>query len=191
MNETVTSTMSSAIERACMDARKSSCRSKRGAAVWEEETGLVLSSGYNAPPYGGCRGTDECKAQCGVTAIHAEQQALLWLGSACIRNLQMLHVKVDNASGLLVPSGQPSCVECAKLMVARGIRYMWLYVVDGWVQYGAKRFYELSVQNSRTLALCRAHHGLTALDVTGTGLQSIARLDHLSRVSAIEKLPER
>lgn len=120
-------------------AAQSPCRSKRGAAIFTN-TRLVVT-GFNHRP-DGCDGSALCKASCRVTAIHAEQDALLGV-SVLAEGADMLHVK--SVDGALVPSGPPSCVQCSKALLHAGIANMWLYHADGWKRYPAREFHWLSL----------------------------------------------
>lgn len=130
-----------AIRLAIGQAILSPCQSKRGAAIFEGR--LVYASGHNrqVQPFE-CNGSDECKRTCRHSAIHAEQAALVRAGLFA-KGRSMLHVKV--VDGALVPSGQPSCSACSRLIVAAGIRSMWLYHDTGWKRYDAAEFHRLSV----------------------------------------------
>jgi len=136
------------IQQAISASLKSPCRSKRGVAIWKRGARLAVSTGWNALPIGVCDGSATCKNTCGRVAIHAEQRAILST-SALYADYAMLHVKTIDGS--LVPSGEPSCIECAKLIVASGIGGMYLYHADGWRLYDVADFYYRSL----------AHHGIT------------------------------
>ena len=130
------------IDKAISEAMRSPCRSQRGVVIFDEGS---VARGHNRRVDPPCDGSAECKATCRVTAIHAEQAALLKAGLMA-KGRDMLHVKV--VDGQLVPSGGPSCVACSKLIVAAGIRYMWLFQADGWRRYEAPEFHRLSVAHS-------------------------------------------
>lgn len=125
-------------------AFESPCQSKRGAVIWGK--GGVVSIGRNHQPQPfPCDGSDRCKENCGKTAIHAEQSAILKTEPALIIGSQMLHVKVED--GKLVPSGPPSCLECSKLILESGIAYMWLYHETGWKWYTAAEFHRATCEH--------------------------------------------
>ncbi len=132
-----------AIQRAVKAAVRSVCRSQRGAAIWEGSK--FISAGFNRqlPPLT-CDHSDACKATCRLTALHAEMDALL--RGRYVEGADMLHVKVLDQC--LVPSGGPSCVQCSKLILASGIRYMWLFQSGGWHRYTAADFHHMSVRAS-------------------------------------------
>jgi len=134
------------IEIARLNALRSPCqKSRRGAVMWSDQ---LQGVGFNGLLGGQvCTGDEACRAVCGRRCIHAEQAALLhWSQLAELRELhpavlrQMLHVKVDDA-GLVVASGPPSCMECAKLILFGGVQIMWLLHEAGWRAYTAFDFY--------------------------------------------------
>jgi deoxycytidylate deaminase len=137
-----------AIDAAITAAQGSQCLSKRGAAIWGVRGGnYLISTGRNYKPVFAlnCTRDAKCKANCRAEAVHAEQDAII---SALhqrdqVAGADMLHVKV--VDGLVVPSGEPSCVQCSKLIVAAGIIKMWLFHIDGWKSYSASEFHCLSV----------------------------------------------
>jgi hypothetical protein len=161
-----------AVRAAILESTCSPCRSKRGAAVFSMDR--CLSSGYNFKPRGfDCDGTVECKATCSRQAIHAEMAALFRLPPTRLAGLEMLHVKtVDGArqlvvhqalavalhgfrefaDGQLVPSPEPSCVECSKHALVLGIAGFWLYHADGWKRYEMSEFHRLSIENARKVS---------------------------------------
>ena len=127
---------------------KSPCQSKRGVVMWSRKLGII-STGFNAPPkISDCDGSDLCKSRCSKTAIHAEQMAILNVGSSFVDtdDIEMLHVKTVN--GKPVFSDRPSCYECSKLILGcKFIKYMWLYRKDGFTKYTAEDFHEQTLTN--------------------------------------------
>jgi deoxycytidylate deaminase len=124
-------------------ARQSGCqKSKRGAVLVGR--GGRMFVGYNRPAIGSCDGSVACRRDCSKICIHAEQTALLeaghdaWLG-------EMFHIKV--VDGAPVPSGEPSCVECSKLMLRAHISGMWLLQADGWRRWPMPDFHEATLEN--------------------------------------------
>lgn len=102
----------------------SPCQSKRGVCIWNPETGERIATGFNRQPDPFiCDGSDRCKRDCGKTAIHAEQDALIRAGEKA-RLAYLIHVKTEN--GAPVASGAPSCLECSKLMLFAGIARVFL-----------------------------------------------------------------
>lgn len=107
---------------------------------------------------------------CAMMCLHAEQRALRMVLDTCIRaefiadgdfrlsmeDLELVHVKVD-ARGKLVPSGPPSCWQCAKEIAECAIFGVWLYeqveLADGtetgqaqWNFYPTKQFYDRTLK---------------------------------------------
>lgn len=132
------------IEIAVQQSQCSPCQSKRGAVIYRERfDGVhILGRGQNHKTDRSCDGSDRCKATCRVDALHAEQMALLNT-SGHANCADLVHVKT--VDGALVPSGEPSCVECSKLLMAAGIAGVWLYHADGWRRYEAAEFHRLSL----------------------------------------------
>lgn len=155
-------------------ARLSDCRSKRGVVVLNSK-GRIVSSGWNRPPRQfQCDGSAECKAVCRETAIHAEQDAILSADAGQLFDGSLLHVKAFMVDGEWVAgsSGDPSCLQCSKLIVRAGIRNVYLlhwphhsyrgeYVCDipGWrvenstkgtlhlVRYNSDDFHRISAES--------------------------------------------
>lgn len=160
-----------ALAAAMGEALLSPCaKSKRGAFIWqtpqvleESERGrepyrayllaaidagsLDCARGHNAQPAPfSCNGFSRCRKNCGKLCVHAEQAALDRLDSTDYsQNLQMLHVKM--VDGLAVPSGPPSCWQCSRAILARGIQSMWLLHEDGLRRYSAEEFHRLTLEN--------------------------------------------
>jgi len=141
-----------ALEKAVQASLNSNCKSKRGVVIWSREIGLV-GVGWNAPPKPLlCDGSDVCRANCAKTAVHAEQAALLDMlkdphlyMDTKLNELEMIHVKSVN--GEAVVSEKPSCWQCSKLILASGIKSMWLYQKEGFVEYSAQDFHEQTLIN--------------------------------------------
>lgn len=84
----------------------------------------MISVGTNCQPFPFvCDGSERCKRNCGKTAIHAEQAAIL-RALEPLRGSWMLHVKAID--GMPSASMAPSCLECSKLILAAGIDWMHL-----------------------------------------------------------------
>lgn len=134
-------------------ANESPCRSKRGAVIWDNtrwnNQGYayreVIAVGFNQlPGLYTCDGSERCKSNCGKTALHAEQAAILRAQPVQLVGASMLHIKT--VDGLPVPGGPPSCLECSKLILASGISWMWLFVgveedTAEWCRYSAEEFH--------------------------------------------------
>lgn len=135
-------------------ARNSPCeKSKRGVVIWKHDN---YARGFNQLPGNmKCDGSDQCKAMCGKRCVHAETEAIMEMlrhhrydDFKPYQHCAILHVKVGE-DGELVPSKGPSCLECAKLIFAVGIGWVWLYEGTGnghgqWKTYTAAQFYDLS-----------------------------------------------
>ena len=111
------------VDEAVTVAMLSPCQSKRGVVISSEE-GTLISSGFNHQPYPfRCDGSETCKRNCGKTAIHAEQSAILSAGVS-LDNAWMLHVKAKQSKPCA--SMAPSCLECSKLILESRIAWMHL-----------------------------------------------------------------
>lgn len=132
------------VDAVVAEAMKSPCQSKRGAAVFSVSNGVALieARGHNTRPDGACTGSDECKATCRETAVHAEQMALLHAGRNAMR-AHMVHLKV--VDGRPVVSGVPSCLQCSKLMLAAGVAFVWLLHEAGWRCYPMADFHRATL----------------------------------------------
>jgi deoxycytidylate deaminase len=95
------------------------------------------ATGYNGPPWtwsgderiaGVCDGSEACRRDCARRCVHAEPRAI---DEALIGRthrphlLRMVHVKLAN--GRITPCDGPSCVECSKQILDRGIGGIWLF----------------------------------------------------------------
>lgn len=177
-----------AVNAALLAACQSPCvKSKRGAAVFHPFSGFVSTGAYNSRPDMKCdqvcqpgrhlggviqQGRNEI-SKCSQMCLHAEQRAIRFALSAFersqfvadgdfafpIHDCELVHVKIDNTTGNLVPSGPPSCILCAKEIADVGLYGVWLYEErawkaedpdskPGWNFYTTKTFWE------RTLKEC-------------------------------------
>lgn len=117
----------------------SPCQSKRGVVIFEGENHISMGWNNQPAPFV-CDGSENCKRSCSKTAIHAEQAAIInALGGGSLVGAEMLHVKTID--GLLVPSMGPSCLQCSKLILAVGLKGMWLFHENGWKWYAAAEFH--------------------------------------------------
>ena len=57
----------------------------------------------------------------------------------------MLHIKI--VDGLPVVSEKPSCWQCSKLILTAGLKSMWLYQKEGFVEYSAVDFHRITLEN--------------------------------------------
>lgn len=138
-----------ALNQAVQAAKNSNCKSKRGVVIWNRETGII-SYGWNAPPKPMvCDGSEACRANCAKTAVHAEQAALIETidrkSFTNIKECEMIHVKIID--GEAVTSEKPSCWQCSKLILASGLKSMWLYQKEGFVEYSALEFHNQTLIN--------------------------------------------
>lgn len=108
-------------------AKGSPCAKSRRGVVIFDSLGHVVGRGFNSPPCGWtCARTEECRANCRNICVHAEQAAILDAGRIVL-GMQMLHIEIDDAGHPLTADKGPTCLECAKLILAAGIKTMWLY----------------------------------------------------------------
>ncbi len=133
-------TPNAALAIAADEARRSTCRSQRGAVAWDHD-GLI-SVGWNLLTIGACDQSDRCKAQCSRTAIHAEQLCIL-AANRSLAGASMLHVKI--VADAPVPSRGPTCWQCSKLILAAGLSWMYLLQETGLRAYTAETFHQLTL----------------------------------------------
>jgi len=115
--------LASWVAEAVTVAMESPCQSKRGVVI-SSKGGRLISRGFNHQPFPfQCDGSDRCKRNCGKTAIHAEQSAILSAHEP-LAGAWMLHVKARD--GKPCASMAPSCLECSKLILVSGIAWMHL-----------------------------------------------------------------
>lgn len=141
------------IESALVAARSGPCRkSRRGAVAFLMHYPKRRIPGHNRPasPTSPCDGSPACRAACGQVCNHAEENVVLeWLRSGAARDgghaFDVLHIEVDQDGEPLAfdrpgkPS-RPSCITCARLMFAAGVRCVWLLGVAGWRSWTAHEF---------------------------------------------------
>jgi deoxycytidylate deaminase len=140
-----------AVEAALDAATLSPCQKRKvGIAIYRcvrgldggREVALETSAiGYNGPPRtwtddergpdGACDNSEACRRDCAKRCVHAEPRAI---DDAMIAHsgtrlqphlLRMVHVKL--ADGKLMPCDGPSCIECSKQILDRGIGGIWLF----------------------------------------------------------------
>jgi deoxycytidylate deaminase len=145
-------------------ANRSPCaKSKRGVVIYEAgaTVGAIYGNAFNGQPWPyECDGSDACKAACSRLCVHAEQRAIM----AMLRpseielamrryispppELQLVHAKT--VDGKLVPSREPSCDQCSKLILEARISRVWLYEGDGyWSSYDAGSFHRHTLKNNK------------------------------------------
>lgn len=144
-------TVQDALQNAIETARLSPCaKSKRGVVIFVPGDGDhagVYARGFNSQPNGfHCDGSDRCKENCNKLCNHAEQVAIMNLGSNRVAWPDLLHVKVDD-NGNVAVSGPPSCWQCSRLILAFGISGVWLLHEDGLKRYPADVFHQLTLEH--------------------------------------------
>lgn len=118
-------------------------RSRRGSAFFNSflgKTTIFSGTNYRADRQA-CDASTYCDRDCASNCVHAEQAALLAAlrANTSLVGWEGLHVKTID--GKLVPSGPPSCMECAKLMTQAGVVAFWLFHAElptggpGWTRY--------------------------------------------------------
>lgn len=144
-----------AFYRAVDKARESRCRKvAHGAALFEEQRDSagfgtrVIVSGMNNPVGFDCMfdasdPENRCRKLCGERCVHAEQSALLKAGLSAA-GASLLHIKLDD--DLPTSSRGPSCVDCSKLMVVAGVRWVYLLQAGMWWRYSAMKFHMESLK---------------------------------------------
>lgn len=136
------------IDRALKAAAKSPCqKSKRGCvamAIYEGRQ-ISIGEGFNGSPDGTCDGSDQCKATCNKRCIHAEVRAMndAEIGQDFHLDYSIVHVKLGD-DGKLAESGGPSCWQCSREVLERGVSGVWLYHSTGWKFYPARDFFDLT-----------------------------------------------
>lgn len=137
-----------AVEAALDAATMSPCQKRKvGIAIYRCVRGLdggrevaleTPATGYNGPPRtwsddergadGACDNSEVCRRDCAKRCVHAEPRAMdeaLVCRGQSPHLLRMVHVKL--ADGKLTPCDGPSCVECSKQILDRGIGGIWLF----------------------------------------------------------------
>lgn len=145
-----------AIAMAVALALRSPCaKSCRGVAITKD--GEVVGTGHNRPPGSrACAGDDECREACGKLCIHAEIDALRKVDQRInFGPLELVHIKVTD--GVMVPSGGPSCWQCARDLLDDGrVAGVWLlHAYTGWHRYPILEFYELTMTDQKLPVLPR------------------------------------
>ena len=134
------------IKLAAEETKNSRCsKSNRGVVIVKDDITL-LGKGTNNPPNKVECLTERCYEICNEYAVHAEQNAIIEAlrNGRNIEGSRMYHVKVKNDE--IKYSGEPSCVQCSKLVLQTGIKYFVLKHKDGYGLYEAEEFHELSLQ---------------------------------------------
>jgi len=120
------------------------CKSKRGVVVWKPGEAMPAAVGFNHPPKGfTCDGSRACRAHCNKLCLHAEEDALLNVPEKDVSEYELVHVKA--VDGEAVASGEPSCWQCSRKMLDKGIKRVWLLHEDGLVPYTARTFHRMTL----------------------------------------------
>lgn len=148
------------VDLAVESANLSPCKkSKRGAVLYIPYE-VVYGTGFNKPPGNlVCTGDKQCKVRCGKWCSHAESQAIkdAILHGACeqfcpkaspskvdLSHYDLLHIKT--VDGKPVPSGPPSCWQCAREVLETGIEGVWLLHEEGWTYYSGQEFHAKTME---------------------------------------------
>lgn len=106
----------------------------------------VLTVAVNGPPYGfRCSRDEACRLHCGKVCVHAEEGALLYTAPNDTYGAEILHAKV--VGGQIVASGPPSCWQCSRAILERGLAGVWLLHDSGWRRYVPDDFHEMTLNN--------------------------------------------
>lgn len=147
-----------ALAQAISAAQQSPCaKTQRGAVLWrrasEGKQGLYLGAGFNHPPKPfKCDGSVACRENCNKVCNHAEEDALLKVPTRVaarwsLPECEMLHIEVVN--GRAVSSGQPTCWQCSRKILAVGLKAMWLFHKSGLKSYTPEEFHRLTLKNNQ------------------------------------------
>jgi len=124
-------------EKAAEAARNATCLRARCGSVIVSNQGVIIGSGYNAPPL-----EDEAQRQCNETydisvkpksdktcCVHAEWNAIL---DASVRNglhfpgSTLYFMRVDS-NGDFTDAGEPYCTVCSRLALQSGVSVFGLW----------------------------------------------------------------
>ncbi len=144
------------IKTAILEAEKSVCsKSKRGVVIVKKlsDENVVVGKGYNTPALGRICYPKHCYNICNQYCIHAEQNAIFNALSNVhnLKNSRLYHIKVKD--GEVKNSGQPSCIECSKLILKVGIEGIVLKHDEGYGLYSSEEFYDLSLNSFKQKTL--------------------------------------
>ncbi len=124
---------------AVLVAMRSPCQSKRGAVIFDADREVVSQGHNHLPSPFVCDGSDACKRNCGKSAVHAEEMAIVRAQRKLLLRCDIMHVKA--VDGAAVASGCPSCPRCSALILEVGIAGVWLLHADGWKRYDSADFH--------------------------------------------------
>jgi len=170
-----------AIEAAESVAAESPCQKRKvGISIYVSAWSLpggrevvepgAIASGFNGPPDPGvCDGSTLCRRDCAKRCVHAETRAIAEVDTVHPEYLyephrvRLVHVKLDD-SGKIMPCDGPSCVDCSKIILDRGLGGIWLYELGEfvpptrpemfsrmpprWVYYPAAEFHRVTCQRT-------------------------------------------
>lgn len=125
-------------------ARRSPCeKSKRGVIIVSDSE--VIGRGYNKPPADVPCVEEFCGLICRKYCVHAETNAVMdaLRGGHELKGSRGYHIKVKG--GAVRDSDDLSCVPCAALVLESGMGEFVLKHPRGFAVYGAREFYELSL----------------------------------------------
>lgn len=125
------------------EALKSRCeQSQRGVIIVQNN--VLIGRGCNNPPLEMACVPETCYKICAQYCVHAEQNAILNAAdSHQLSGATMYHVRVKNH--VVMPSKEPCCVECSKLVLQSGIAEFVMKTEQGVCRYAAQEFHELSL----------------------------------------------
>jgi deoxycytidylate deaminase len=138
------------MDRAVEIGKHSPCkRDKRGVLI--VNCGLMLGSGFNAPPPGYTCEPSCCEPTCKDYAVHAEMNAIADAtrrgnGQKLI-GARMYHARVEN--GVLMDSRSPKCYQCSKHLVVFGLGEFVLKHKEGLTLYQIAEFNRLSLESMK------------------------------------------
>jgi len=134
------------LELAAIEATYSKCKkSQRGVIIIKND--IMIGKGHNKPTLENlCCMREEITDNGRVelcTAIHAEQMAMIDAANHgfILNGGRMYHIKTKK--GQMVPSGEPSCTVCSRLIYEAGLEFV-LWHKEGYAIYDPKELNELS-----------------------------------------------
>jgi deoxycytidylate deaminase len=138
------------VQQAVALANLSPCKkSQRGVVIFNREDKKVeiIGRGFNAQPKPfKCTGSDFCRNNCAKLCVHAEQEAIQSISEKIGPNsCELLHIKT--VKGKAVYSGLPSCWQCSRQILKKGLKGVWLYHKKGWKFYNSLEFHKLTLEH--------------------------------------------
>lgn len=101
----------------------------------------------NEPFEGTCTGGAGCRAYCAISCHHAEARLASSYGTT-LAGADVVHVKLGPDGILLMPSGPPSCADCAKQLHLARVEAVWLFHTTGWKRYPIVDFVRASIAHA-------------------------------------------